>query len=166
MNIADLQHKTELLAALEREIGHAQGLIESEWGSRESELDNTFEALKEAIQGFADMAEKSGAELAASNAEYSELFEKVMKPPTIYMLPQFMLYAWQPRGHGEPSFFVCAESEDAARAAVESDIKRRMAIPWDNDEKFERLDSVHGWGTDYYDLTVAPVGRVIANDND
>jgi hypothetical protein len=34
------------LEKLEREIGHAQGLIESEWGSSGADLDDAFEELK------------------------------------------------------------------------------------------------------------------------
>lgn len=75
------------------------------------------------------------------------------------------LYAFQPRGHGELSFFVCAASEDEARAAVEAEIARRKAIsPW-TPEKIDGFD-VHGWGTDYYTLTVCEPGKVISNDND
>jgi hypothetical protein len=33
------------LEKLAREIGHAQGLIESEWGSCEADLDDAFEEL-------------------------------------------------------------------------------------------------------------------------
>jgi hypothetical protein len=66
------------------------------------------------------------------------------------------LYAWQPNGHGQLSFFVCAESEEAARAAVESQIA-----------KLEFGDyAVRGWGTDYYELTAAEPGEVIEHAND
>jgi hypothetical protein len=68
------------------------------------------------------------------------------------------LYAWQPKGHGELSFFVCAENEQQAREAVE----REIARPAREDEPTRYFD---GWGTDYYELTVAEPLQVITNDN-
>ena len=70
------------------------------------------------------------------------------------------LYAWQPRGHGQQSFFVCAESEGAARSAVDQEIARLKSTA--------ELDeySVRGWGTAYYDLTIADPGYVVQNEND
>ena len=78
------------------------------------------------------------------------------------------LYAFQPRGHGEFSFFVCAASEEEARQAVDAHIRQRkqqhvLAI--------ERCDyesdcRAAGWGTDYYELTVFEPGQVAENDND
>lgn len=69
------------------------------------------------------------------------------------------LCAWQPRGHGELSLFVCAENEQQAREAV----KREIARPNDPDEPTRYFD---GWGTDYYELTVAEPLQVILNEND
>jgi len=66
---------------------------------------------------------------------------------------QLKLYAFQPQGHGELSFFTIASSEDEARAAVDKHIKDTDCA-WTN-----------GWGTDYYKLTVVEVGQVIENDN-
>jgi len=64
------------------------------------------------------------------------------------------LYAWQPDGHGEKSFFVMAENIVEALEAVLDAIKGL-------DEYYSR-----GFGTDYYTLTVAGPGKVILNDND
>lgn len=62
------------------------------------------------------------------------------------------LFAWQPQGHGELSFFVAARGEEEAREAVDKYIAN---------EQYR----VGGWGTDYYELTVVEVGQVITNDN-
>ena len=67
------------------------------------------------------------------------------------------LYAWQPDGHGEYSFYVTAYSKEQAIAAVE---KHMQDDPWEGNF----LES--GWGTDYYQLTVLDVGQVITNAND
>lgn len=68
------------------------------------------------------------------------------------------LYAWQPQGHGQYSFFVCAENEEAARAAVDEHILR--------EHKSFAVYAALGWGTDYYSLTVLEPGRVIENANE
>jgi hypothetical protein len=68
------------------------------------------------------------------------------------------LYAFQPKGHGELSFFVMAESEDEAKQAVESYIK--------SEEAKGRILDYDQWGTDYYMMTVLEAGEVIENDND
>ena len=75
------------------------------------------------------------------------------------------LYAWQPQGHGEVSFFVIAESELQAIECVNAEIARRKSLPWLSDGHFLDYD-FDGWGTDYYTLTVAEVGQVITNAND
>ena len=74
------------------------------------------------------------------------------------------LYAFQPKGHGELSFFVMAESEGAARAAVDAYIEGRKNEHPDFSDWWEWL--ADGWGTDYYRLTVAEAGQVIVNSND
>ena len=80
------------------------------------------------------------------------------------------LYAWQPNGHGEQSFFVLAETEEQARAAVEAKIADLLAKHADDnyfedDGNYSEMD-FSGWGTDYYKLTVAGVAEVIMNSND
>lgn len=72
------------------------------------------------------------------------------------------LYAFQPKGHGPDSYFVMAESEQDARAAVLSYIERESKEQYDG---FHRGD----WGkfgTDVYELSVLSVGEVINNGND
>ncbi len=82
------------------------------------------------------------------------------------------LYAWQPKGHGETSFFVMAENEDQAREYVEAEIAKGWYYYADDATEaaygqLPRNDySTDGWGTKYYTLTVADVGQVITNDND
>ena len=74
------------------------------------------------------------------------------------------LFAWQPNGHGELSWFVAAADEAEARHAVQAEIDRRSSLPMGNSERISRLDFA-GWGTDYYTLTVADRGCVICNEN-
>ncbi len=68
-------------------------------------------------------------------------------------MKELKLYAWQPQGHGECSFFVMAVSKKDAIKAVDEHIK-------DIDEYYKG-----GWGTDYYELTVLDELEVIDNDN-
>lgn len=80
------------------------------------------------------------------------------------------LFAWQPNGHGEQSFFVMAETEEQAKTAVEAKIADLLAK--NADENYYEDDGLYsefcfrGWGTDYYTLTVADVGDVVMNSND
>lgn len=74
------------------------------------------------------------------------------------------LYAWQPSGHGELSFFVIAESEDAARSAVQAHIENGLKKKSFLDGGISAYE-VGGWGTDYYRLTVAEVDVVLTNNN-
>lgn len=68
------------------------------------------------------------------------------------------LFAWQPDGHGEDSFFVMAENEAAAREAVEAFIRQPRSA--------RDYVAASGWGTDYYKLTVADEGQVLTNLNE
>jgi hypothetical protein len=69
------------------------------------------------------------------------------------------LYAFQPNGHGELSFFTIAKNEDEAKEAVNKYVK-------DNYLKDGKLNyRADGWGSDYYTLTVIEEGNVIENDN-
>ena len=65
------------------------------------------------------------------------------------------LYAYQPKGCGQLSFFVTARSEDEARRVVDKHISG-----------IKNTYSIDGWGTDYYKLTVMEVGEVVVNYND
>ena len=75
------------------------------------------------------------------------------------------LYAWQPNGHGEFSWFVAAETEADAKAAVEKEMARRKALPLGDIDRITDYEC-GGWGTDYYTLTVADAGTVLLNAND
>jgi hypothetical protein len=81
------------------------------------------------------------------------------------------LYAFQPKGHGQKSFFVMAEDKEKAISCIEEYIKRRI-IPlteeeWlnNNPPSFDDYD-VSGCGTSYYEMTELSLGEVIENDND
>lgn len=75
------------------------------------------------------------------------------------------LYAWQPVGHGELSFFVVADSQEEAEGIVNAEMKRRMSLEWFDDDYLSEYE-ITGWGTNYYTLTVAEKGTVITNSND
>lgn len=68
------------------------------------------------------------------------------------------LYLWRPKGHGEFSFGVVAESEEEARFLVEQEIARLRS----GGMRYE----TDGWGTDYYVLEVFPPGAVFSHEND
>jgi hypothetical protein len=74
------------------------------------------------------------------------------------------LFAWQPKGHGEFSWFVLAADDREAREAVDAEIARRLALPSEDIESITCYE-VGGWGTDYYRLTVADRGFVLCNEN-
>lgn len=78
------------------------------------------------------------------------------------VMSEIKLYAWQPDGHGEYSFFVAASSEKEAEEAVEKYIS-------DHKNKYDGHHlgdyEIGGCGTDYYKLTVFSVGEVVTNDN-
>jgi hypothetical protein len=59
-----------------------------------------------------------------------------------------------PKGHGQLSWFVVAESEDQAISCVEEAMKHHD--PYDYD----------GWGTDYYCLTISAPNICVTNNND
>lgn len=73
------------------------------------------------------------------------------------------LYAFQPKGHGEFSFFVCAENEESARIFVDEYIRKHYRV---DDGHYIDDRYISGWGTDYYQLTELNPGEVITNDND
>ncbi len=71
---------------------------------------------------------------------------------------EMKLYAFQPKGYGQYSFFVMAADEQEARLAVERYIE----------ENFDSTCNLPyaGFGTDSYQLTVLDRGEVIFNAND
>jgi len=87
-------------------------------------------------------------------------FIKGGRIPAAYLENKIKLYAYQPNGHVELSFFTIAESEIEARKIVDKHIK-------DNNFK-NGLGQFNTGGlcTDYYTLTVCNVGEVIENSND
>lgn len=70
------------------------------------------------------------------------------------------LYAFQPTGHGQKSFFVMAESEQEAKYAIGT-----YLIDAFFKDKLSKYD-FEGWDTDYYTLTVLELWQVIMNGND
>lgn len=84
-------------------------------------------------------------------------------------MAELMMYAFQPKGHGERSFFVMAESEASAREIIRAEIARRAAIEWEDDayaDEFLDPGQFAGWGTDYYRVKVFAPGQVATNAND
>ena len=73
------------------------------------------------------------------------------------------LYAWQPRGHGELSFFVAASTEDEARKAIGKYIEDHLDK---DDDHYVSEYNTQGWGTDYYDMEILHIGEVVTNCND
>lgn len=76
------------------------------------------------------------------------------------------LFAWQPNGHGEYSFFVVSDTLENATAAVETKIAEWTAAGQDDEGTWFGPSAYAGWGTDYYTLTIADPGKVILNDNE
>jgi hypothetical protein len=77
--------------------------------------------------------------------------------------PLVKLFAWQPKGHGEFSFFVAATSEEEARKAVDGYIALHKGK---DDGHYIDNTTASRWGTDYYELKVVEIGEVITNEND
>jgi hypothetical protein len=77
------------------------------------------------------------------------------------------LYAFQPNGHGELSFFVCSESESEAIKSIHSYIEKHIEKDdelWTEETIPKR--SFGGFGTDYYSMNVLEPNKVITNYND
>jgi hypothetical protein len=69
------------------------------------------------------------------------------------------LYAFQPQGHGEQSFFTIAKSEEEAIKAVTKHIEK--VYPKGSSNEYD----AHGFGTEYYKMTVVEEGQVVENNN-
>ncbi len=69
------------------------------------------------------------------------------------------LYAFQPQGHGEQSFFTIAKSEEEAIKAVKKHIDTHY--PKGSLNEYD----AYGFGTDYYKMTVIEEGQVVENNN-
>jgi hypothetical protein len=69
------------------------------------------------------------------------------------------LYAFQPQGHGEQSFFTIAKSEEEAIKAVTKHIDTHY--PKGSPNQYD----AGGWGTEYYKMTVIEEGQVVENNN-
>lgn len=70
------------------------------------------------------------------------------------------LFAFQPSGHGQASFFTIAADEEEARRVVDRYVRDKYV----EDGKLDYM--AIGWGTEYYRVTVVDPGQVIENDND
>ena len=69
------------------------------------------------------------------------------------------LFAFQPQGFGEHSFFVMKETLQEAKDEVEEWAKEEYGSGW------KKTTEMYGWGTDYYKATMANEGEIITNDN-
>jgi hypothetical protein len=78
---------------------------------------------------------------------------------------ELRLFAFQPSGHGEPSFFVLASSEDEARKAIDARVAEVYASSEHEPYGYDAWKD-NSYGPDYYQLTVVSRGEVIENDND
>jgi len=84
-------------------------------------------------------------------------------------IDDYKLYAFQPSGHGEPSFFVIALTEYEARSRVDAWFSENR-LDEDGEPRRNILDQEKAWngqnyGDNYYEMTVADRGVVITNDN-
>lgn len=75
------------------------------------------------------------------------------------------LFAFTPKGHGQQSFFVMANSEEEARHAVQNKINELLAGRGDDGCSYSDYD-FEGFGTDYYRLDVYELNHVALNSND
>lgn len=75
---------------------------------------------------------------------------QITLPMSVTITPVVRLYVFRPYRHGPSTFMVAAESEEAARAAVQPRI-----------EQSDWTDMI-----DSYTLEVYPIGQVADNDND
>jgi len=71
------------------------------------------------------------------------------------------LYSFQPKGHGEYSFFVMAETVKDAFMYVQAYIDQFY-----RDEDGSLSYEAQSWGTDYYEVTSGIEGFVIDHAND
>jgi hypothetical protein len=83
--------------------------------------------------------------------DYIEALEKHIE--------EMKLYAFQPQGHGEQSFFTIAKSEEEAIKAVNKHIEK--VYPKGSPNEYD----AYGFGTDYYEMTVVEEGQVVENNN-
>jgi len=67
------------------------------------------------------------------------------------------MYAYVPGGHGQLSFFVCAETKSKAIAAI---------VRHAHEQKLVGTYATRGIGTDYYTLTEFEPEKVAENYND
>lgn len=75
----------------------------------------------------------------------------------------YKLFAFQPSGHGEPSFFVMALTEYEARARVDAWFRENREESGIIEQ--EKIWNGDVYGKDYYEMTVADRGVVLTNDN-
>lgn len=151
--IADtlLAERNKLLAAIPECATHGQCVSNAiEW----VEKSKIAMAELDAARKQADKLNALIAECTVDGELDSRLFNAYMEYASPVQAQQTAkLYAWQPQGHGEYSFFVVAHSEEEARKAVGAAVIG------------EPKQYCNGWGTDYHKLSIADIGEVILNDN-
>jgi hypothetical protein len=73
------------------------------------------------------------------------------------------LYAWKPKGNYGRSWFVIAETKSEAISSVEIEMSKRRSLNYSNNKLISDYECF-GWGTDYYELSIAYVGEVITSE--
>ncbi len=76
------------------------------------------------------------------------------------MTTEMKLYAFQPKGHGQLSFFVMSDSESHAMESVDKQIETLF-----NDKDITGYE-VLGWDTEEYDMFILGADQVAWNYNE
>ena len=76
------------------------------------------------------------------------------------------LYIFHPDGHGEPSFYVMAESEAEARSLIVKRIEGSKAGDDWASQYIKDSMAYRTFGTAYYTMTIVDVGVVAISQND
>jgi hypothetical protein len=74
------------------------------------------------------------------------------------MTNKIKLYAFEPNGNGELSFYTIAKNKKEAFDIVDKYVKEKHF----SNNKFDY--DANGWGTDYYILTECEYGSIIEKD--
>lgn len=70
------------------------------------------------------------------------------------------LFAFQPQGYGELSFFIMSEALQDAKEEVETWAEIEFGDNW------KEATEMYGWNSYYYKITVVDKGVVVINNNE